>query len=94
LQDLIDAIGVVLATSYGSFKFYPMMAGTDVAAASIDSCSITETIRMPLKLLIQADIEAVITSVENGEVLLQQAPVRRHLFYLGGVPKWIVLYVS
>jgi hypothetical protein len=49
---------------------------------------------MPLKLLIQADIEAVITSVENGEVLLQQAPVRRHLFYLGGVPRWIVLYVS
>ncbi|KAI3655154.1 hypothetical protein MP638_003056, partial [Amoeboaphelidium occidentale] len=36
LQDLIDVIGSVLATSYSSFKFYPMMAGTDVTAASID----------------------------------------------------------
>jgi hypothetical protein len=94
LQDLIDALSVVLDSPNSNFKLYPMMAGTDVSAASVLSCSKTLTERMPMTLLSFADVENMISSVENGDLLLKKAPVRRHLLYLGGVPRWIVLYAS
>jgi hypothetical protein len=94
LQDLVDAIGNVLAAENRSFKLYPMMAGTDVSAVTILSNSKTETISMPMNLLKFADITAIISSVENGDRLLRHESVRRHLFYLGGVPRWAIEYVS
>ncbi|RKP15542.1 hypothetical protein ROZALSC1DRAFT_26370, partial [Rozella allomycis CSF55] len=38
-------------------------------------------------------MERSVESIPCGFDLLQQTPVRRHLFYLGGVPRWFTEYI-
>ena len=38
-------------------------------------------------------METAIGSIPNGNQLLLYESVRRHLFYLGGVPRWVTEYI-
>ncbi|KAH9081413.1 hypothetical protein LEN26_021296 [Aphanomyces euteiches] len=71
-----------------------MFAGTDLSAVSIVNSSKTEVLRLPMLLLAPTEIETAVSSVAYGPSLLMQSPVRRHLFYLGGVPRWCFEYIS
>jgi hypothetical protein len=93
LQDLLNVLGDIMASPVAGVRIYPMFAGTDFSVISIVNSSKTESLRMPMYLLTQSDVEAAISSVPNGERLLLHAPVRRHLFYLGGVPRWVTEYI-
>ncbi|RKP15997.1 hypothetical protein ROZALSC1DRAFT_31867, partial [Rozella allomycis CSF55] len=97
LQDLINAIGGNVESESTSpinnIRIYPMFAGTDFSVISIVSSSKTETIRLPMLLLNSFEMERSVESIPCGFDLLQQTPVRRHLFYLGGVPRWFTEYI-
>ncbi|KAI3643840.1 hypothetical protein MP228_010004 [Amoeboaphelidium protococcarum] len=93
LQDLLDEFGAIMANPAAGVRIYPMFAGTDLSVISIVNTSRTEVLRMPMYLLTQSDVETAICAVPNGERLLLHAPVRRHLFYLGGVPRWVTQYI-
>ncbi|KAJ3002138.1 UNVERIFIED_CONTAM: hypothetical protein HDU68_006433 [Siphonaria sp. JEL0065] len=45
-------------------------------------------------LLSPTEVETAVSSVAHGSSLLMQVHVRRHLFYLGGVPRWAFEYIS
>ena len=93
LQDLLNLLADIMASPVTGVRIYPMFAGTDFSVISIVNSSRTESLRMPMYLLTQSDMETAISSVHNGDRLLLHAPVRRHLFYLGGVPRWFTEYV-
>ena len=94
LQDLLNILGNIMASPVDGLRIYPMFAGTDFSIISIANSSKTESLRMPMTLLSQSEVENTISSVFNGDLLLMHAPIRRHLFYLGGVPRWVLQYVS
>ncbi|KAF0698997.1 Aste57867_10419 [Aphanomyces stellatus] len=71
-----------------------MFAGTDLLAISIVNSSKICILRLPMLLLGPTDIETAVTSVEYGKALLMHSPVRRHLFYLGGIPRWSFDYIN
>ncbi|RKP18705.1 hypothetical protein ROZALSC1DRAFT_22966, partial [Rozella allomycis CSF55] len=97
LQDLINAIGGNVESESTSpinnIRIYPMFAGTDFSVISIVSSSKTETIRLPMLLLNSFEMARSVESIPCGIDLLKQTPVRRHLFYLGGVPRWFTEYI-
>ncbi|EPZ33719.1 hypothetical protein O9G_002357, partial [Rozella allomycis CSF55] len=93
LQDLINAIGGIVASPVEHIRIYPMFAGTDFSAISIVNSTKTETLRLPMSLLSDAEMARSIESIPCGIDLLKQTPVRRHLFYLGGVPRWFTEYI-
>ena len=73
---------------------YPMFAGTDFSVMSIANSSKTETIRVPMTLLSVSEIEDAVGALSMGSVLLGYSPVRRHLFYFGGVARWATQYIE
>ena len=93
LQDLLNILGDIMAAPVAGVRIYPMFAGTDFSVISIANSSKTESLRLPMYLLTQTDVETAISSIPGGTRLLLHAPVRRHLFYLGGVPRWVTEYV-
>ena len=93
LQDLLNVLGDIMASPVAGVRIYPMFAGTDFSVISIVNSSKTESLRMPMYLLTQSDVETAISFIPNGDRLLLHAPVRRHLFYLGGVPRWVTEYI-
>ena len=93
LQDLLNLLGDIMFGPVAGVRIYPMFAGTDFSVISIVNSSKTESIRMPMFLLTQSDVETAISSIPNGDRLLLHAPVRRHLFYFGGVPRWVTEYI-
>jgi hypothetical protein len=93
LQDLLNVLGDIMAAPVPGVRIYPMFAGTDFSVISIVNSSKTESLRMPMYLLTESDVETAISLIPNGDRLLLHAPVRRHLFYLGGVPRWVTEYV-
>jgi hypothetical protein len=94
LQDLLDVFGNILARSSKGIRIFPMFAGTDLSVLSIANSSKTETIRMPMHFLSTIQVENAISSVPLGLHLLGLAPVRRHLFYFGGVARWTFQYAE
>ncbi|KAG9405244.1 hypothetical protein AC1031_004352 [Aphanomyces cochlioides] len=94
LQDLLNVLGDIMARPVDGIRIYPMFAGTDLSAISIVNSSKTECLRLPMSLLAPTEIETAVSTVVNGPSLLMQSPVRRHLFYLGGVPRWCFEYIS
>eukprot|EP00158_Paraphelidium_tribonemae_P001752 Partr_v1_DN24765_c0_g1_i1_m37133 len=69
------------------------VAGSDFSVISIVNSSKTEILRMPMNLLTQSDVETAICSIPNEDQLLLQPAVRRHLFYLGVVSRWVTEFV-
>jgi hypothetical protein len=67
-----------------------MFAGTDWSKMSIARSSTEDTLRVPLHLLPPRDAEAAIASRADLEQYLASAVFRRHLFFLGGVPRFLV----
>jgi hypothetical protein len=94
LQDLLNALGDILATPVDGIRLYPMFAGTDVSVMSIANSSKTETIRVPMTLLSASEIEEAVRASSMGSILLGYSPVRRHLFYFGGVARWATQYIE
>ena len=94
LLDLLDCLGDILSTPVDGIRLYPMLAGTDMSAFSIANSSKIETLRLPMLLLTPTQVETAVSSTIYGPYLLTLAPVRRDLFYLGGVPRWAFEYVS
>ncbi|KAI9324154.1 hypothetical protein BDR26DRAFT_882302, partial [Obelidium mucronatum] len=94
LPELLNVLGDILSDPVDGICIYPMFAGTDFSAISIANSSKTESLRLPMMLLSPAEVETAISSVTHGPSLLMQSPVRRHLFYLGGVPRWAFEYIS
>ncbi|KAI9346281.1 hypothetical protein BDR26DRAFT_916685 [Obelidium mucronatum] len=94
LPELLNVLGDILSDPVDGICIYPMFAGTDFSAISIANSSKTEILRLPMMLLSPAEVETAVSSVTHGPSLLMQSPVRRHLFYLGGVPRWAFEYIS
>jgi hypothetical protein len=94
LQDLLDVLGDILAAPCCNIRVFLMLAGTDLSVISLANSSKTETIRLPLNFLSSVYVESAVASVPNGQVLLGFSPVRRHLFYLGGVARWTFQYIE
>ncbi|EPZ34850.1 hypothetical protein O9G_001981 [Rozella allomycis CSF55] len=90
LQDLINAINGVVASPVDNIRIYPMGACKNLSVVSILR---TQSIRLPMSFLSVAEMERSIESIPCGLNLLKQAAVRRHLFYLGGVPRWFTQYI-
>ena len=82
-----------MASPVDGVRIYPMFVGTDFSVISIVNSSKTEILRLPMYLLTQSDLETAISSIPYGEELLSYIPVRWHLFYLGGVPRWVTEYI-
>ena len=94
LHDLLNVLGSIMACPVAGVRIYPMFAGLDFSViCNNNSSSNTETVRMPMNLLTQREVETAISSIANGDRLLLHAPVRRHLFYFGGVPRWVTEYI-
>lgn len=93
LQELLNVLGNVMASPVEGLLIYPMFAGTDFSVISKVNRSRTESLPMPMYLLSQYEVENIIHAVPNGDRLLLHGPVRRHLFYLGGVPRWVIEYI-
>jgi hypothetical protein len=94
LQDLLNSLGDILAAPVHGIRLYPMFAGTDFSIMSIANASNTGTIRVPMTLLSAAEIEEAVRSAPLGSNLLNYTPVRRHLFYFGGVARWAIEYMK
>lgn len=94
LRDFIDMIGAVIASPVLNIKIYPLLAGTDFASVSIINSSKVETIRLSMNLLTPVEVQRVIETEKYGEHLLSLSCVRRHLFFLGGVPRWCMIFIN
>ncbi|KAI3631739.1 hypothetical protein MIR68_010212 [Amoeboaphelidium protococcarum] len=73
-------------------RIYPMFAGRKFSV-TIDTHPLTYCQRMPRNLLLPCEVESAVSSILNGELMLQNALFRRYLFYFGGVPLWFTEYV-
>ena len=95
LQDLLDALVDILAIPVNGIRLYPMFAGTDFSVMpNIANSSTAETIRIPMTLLTAAEVEQAVRALPKGDVLLGYSPIRRHLFYFGGVARWATQYIE
>ncbi|KAI3635616.1 hypothetical protein MIR68_006254 [Amoeboaphelidium protococcarum] len=93
LQDLLDVLGDVISDPVDGVRIYPMFAGLDFSVISKPCVTRVQVVRLPMYLLTQADIEEAVCSCSDGQRLLQHNQVRRHLFYLGGVARWVTEYI-
>jgi hypothetical protein len=70
----------------------PLLSGTDLDSVSVTGSSNVITQRLEMTLLTQSQMEVSLSSTNYGKQILELAPARRHLFYLGGVPRYFVEY--
>jgi len=94
LQDLLNSLGDILSDPVDGIRLYPMFAGTDFSVICIANSSKTETVRLPMTLLTASEMEEAVGALSMGSVLLGYSPVRRHLFYFGGVARWATKYIE
>jgi hypothetical protein len=81
---------LISCRSIAGLNLFPMFAGTDWSKMSIARSSTEDTLRVPLHLLPSRDAEAAIASRADLEQYLASAVFRRQLFFLGGVPRFLV----
>ncbi|KAH9181782.1 hypothetical protein AeNC1_016242 [Aphanomyces euteiches] len=93
LRELVGIIVNVLCTQSSKFVLLPMFAGTDLHAISSNPSSSFVTQRLPMPLLNIQQVFSSVESVEGFADLLEYAQVCRNLFFLGGVPRWVVEYL-
>ncbi|KAI3639700.1 hypothetical protein MIR68_002394 [Amoeboaphelidium protococcarum] len=92
LQDLLHVLGDLMASPNPGIRIYPMFAGRKYSATIVPH-PLTYCQRMPMNLLSPCEVESAVSSIPNGELMLQNALFRRYLFYFGGVPLWFTEYV-
>jgi hypothetical protein len=81
-------------TSLPGFKVHFMMAGLEWGPLSIARSSNVFTTRIPVSLLDTRSSEAMLASNEKSRVLLSSIICRRHVFLLGGVPRFVEQYAK
>ncbi|KAE8907100.1 hypothetical protein PF005_g8071 [Phytophthora fragariae] len=97
LRELVEIIASLVCTQSSSLILLPMFAGKDLGAiesSSIANSSNYVTNRLPMGLLSMQQVFRIAMSNVRYARLLKQAQVCRHLFYLGGVPRWVVDYLT
>jgi hypothetical protein len=96
LQTLIEHLGSLISPTVEATKIriYPMFAGTDFEIISTANSSKTETIRLSMNLLLPHEIIKAIESIPEASHFLRQKVVVRHLFFLGGLPRWTIEYIK
>ena len=67
-----------------------MMAGTDVSSISVSNSSRANTVRLTMTLLTTDEALNIASSIDEN-ILLQNVSMR-HIFYLGGNPRWVTMY--
>ncbi|KAH9154108.1 hypothetical protein AeRB84_003755 [Aphanomyces euteiches] len=94
LRELVETIGNELCSESSKFVLLPMFAGTDLhVISSIANSSSFVTQRLPMPLLKIQQVFSLVESAEEFVDLLEYAKVCRNLFFLGGVPRWVVDYL-
>ncbi|EGZ04335.1 hypothetical protein PHYSODRAFT_536652, partial [Phytophthora sojae] len=96
LRELVETIAHFLCTKMSSLVVLPMFAGTDlgvIAPDSIANSSYYVTKRLPMTLLTLGQVLTSVESNANFAGFLRHTQVYRHLFALGGVPRWVVDYL-
>ncbi|KAF4146719.1 hypothetical protein GN958_ATG04098 [Phytophthora infestans] len=91
LRELVEAIAAFLCTKSSNLVVLPMFAGTDLGVIANSLNYVTE--RLPMTLLTLDQVFTFVESNADFAMLLRQSQVRRHLFMLGGVPRWVVEYL-
>lgn len=69
-----------------------MMAGLEWGPLSIARSPSAYTIRIPMSVLDTRSSEAMLESNEKSRVLLRSIVCRRHVFFMGGVPRFVEQY--
>lgn len=99
-RQLATLIGAYMAEPMDKVIILPMFAGTDfdVAPGSVTNSSCVDTKRLPMTVLSPCEVEQLLLSHPKWgkelATLLQSATVRRHLFLLGGIPRFAVEYAK
>ncbi|KAF4032784.1 hypothetical protein GN244_ATG15291 [Phytophthora infestans] len=91
LGELVEAIVAFLCTKSSNLVVLPMFAGTDLGVIANSLNYVTE--RLPMTLLTLDQVFTFVESNADFAMLLRQSQIRRHLFMLGGVPRWVVEYL-
>ncbi|KAI9985264.1 hypothetical protein PInf_004590 [Phytophthora infestans] len=97
LRELVEAIGALLCLKSSSLVLLPMFAGTDlgvIESSSIANSSYYVTERLPMYLLSMDQVFSIVESNSSYAGLLSHAQICRDLFVLGGVPRWVVEYLT
>ena len=94
IQNLLDVLNNAIAAPSKGIRIFPMFAGTDFSKISFVNSSRGGVKRLPMLLLSPMEVANAVASVDRGDSLLMLSPVRRYLFYLGGVPRWCFQYIS
>ncbi|KAF0717355.1 Aste57867_2340 [Aphanomyces stellatus] len=94
LRELVETIGNVLCAQASKLVLLPMFAGTDLhVISSIANASNFVTQRLPMSLLTIRQVFSFVQSTQKFARLLDYSQVCRNLFFLGGVPRWVVEYL-
>jgi hypothetical protein len=97
LRELVETIGSLLCLQSSSLVLLPMFAGKNlgvIASGSITNSSYYVTKRLPMNLLSMDQVFSIVESNASYAGLLNHAQVCRDLFVLGGVPRWVVEYLT
>ena len=95
LRALLDSLVSAMMDRPGGVTILPMLAGTDWDVASVagsGSKGASMVRRIPLKLLQPREMEKAVETVVSS--LLEYEVFRRHLFFLGGVPRPCTFYAA
>eukprot|EP01125_Pyxidicula_operculata_P021811 TRINITY_DN8660_c0_g1_i1.p1 TRINITY_DN8660_c0_g1~~TRINITY_DN8660_c0_g1_i1.p1 ORF type:complete len:439 (+),score=70.30 TRINITY_DN8660_c0_g1_i1:106-1317(+) len=92
--DLLNLFNTIITKCVPGLFLLPLFAGTDIGAIPVITSSNADTERVTMPLLTMSQIEMSVESIQYGRNILSLAPARRHLFYLGGVPRYFVDYTQ
>ncbi|KAG7375880.1 hypothetical protein PHYBOEH_001958 [Phytophthora boehmeriae] len=97
LRELVEVIADLLCLQSSSLILLPMFAGTDlgvIASGSIANPSHYVTKRIPMNLLTLDQVFSIVEGNATYSGLLSHTQICRDLFVLGGVPRWVVEYLT
>eukprot|EP00732_Lithocolla_globosa_P001005 Lithocolla_globosa_v1_NODE_419_length_4112_cov_8.573330.p1 type:complete len:604 gc:universal NODE_419_length_4112_cov_8.573330:280-2091(+) len=92
--DLVTEFLDIICDPIPGLVVLPMLAGTDFRMLSIPGSSTVETDRLPMSLLNMYESITAVESMPKGSDYTCHAPFTRHLFFLGGVPRWVAEYTE
>eukprot|EP00732_Lithocolla_globosa_P002410 Lithocolla_globosa_v1_NODE_1565_length_2482_cov_16.247631.p1 type:complete len:765 gc:universal NODE_1565_length_2482_cov_16.247631:2415-121(-) len=92
ILDLVNEFIEVIMNPINHLILLPMLAGTDFDVLSVAGSSTGETVRLPMSLLTMPQCIAAVESMPDTSRFITSPPFKRHLFYLGGVPRWVAEY--
>lgn len=99
-RQLASMLGAYMAEPSDNIVLLPMFAGTDfdVHPGSVTNSSCVDTKRLPMSYLSPCELQELLKSHTNWKDVMtnlcDSPTVRRHLFLLGGVPRFAVEYAK